>query len=126
MSTVEHLSGVWYKEYPLLFASPPCCGVNLSIIGIAQVDAPTAFLWNAGGQCHRDARRFDAACGVVGPRSLDVRAMCQNAPRHVLKAIPLLEEILLDMVTDFVNQLTVCVGDLGDMRSVDNDFAPIG
>src|SRR5579859_7634165 len=103
MSAIQHLTCVWYVEYTLLFASLPCFRVNLPIIGIAQVDAPTAFLWNAGGQCDRDARRFDAACGVVDTCSLDVCTVCQNASRHVLKAVPLLEEILLDVVADLVN-----------------------
>ena len=111
-------------EYALLFAAHPCFGVNLSIIGIAQVDAPTAFLWNAGRQCDRDARRFDAECLVVGPRSLDMRAMRQNASRYMFEAIPLLDEIIPDMVADLVNQFTVRVGDLGDMRGVDITSPP--
>src|SRR5438093_1609481 len=125
-SAVQHLTCVWYEENTFLFASHPFFGVNLSIIGIAQVDTPTAFLWNAGGQCDRDARRFDAASGIVGTRSLNVRAVCQNASRHVFKAIPLLDEIVPDMVANLVNQFTVRVGGLGDMRGVDNDFASIG
>src|SRR5436305_15204091 len=100
MSSVQHLTSVWYEENTFLFASHPFFEVNLSIIGIAQVDAPAAFLWNASGQCDRDAWRFDAACGVVGTRSLDVRAVCQNASRHVFKAIPLLDEIIPDMVAN--------------------------
>jgi len=117
---------VWHVEDALLLASHPCFGVNLSIIGIAEVDAPTAFLGNAGGQCDRDTRRFDTGCGIVGTRSLDVRAMGQNAARHVFKTIPLLDEIIPDMVADLVNQFAVRVGDLGDMRRIDDDLAAIG
>src|SRR6266566_4901639 len=125
-SAVEHFTGVWYVKNALLFASFPCFGIDLPIIGIAQVDAPTAFLWNSGSQSNRDARRFDAECLVVGSRSLDMRAMRQDASRYMFKAIPLLDEIILDMVADLVNQFTVRVGDLGDMRGVDNDFASVG
>src|SRR5207253_8666451 len=117
---------MWHVEDALLFASLPCCGVNLPIIGIAQVDEPTAFLWNARSQRHRDARRFNATCGVVGTRSLDVCAMGQNAARDILKAVPLLEEIIPYMVTDFVDKFAVRVGALGAMRGVDDDFASVG
>src|SRR6266566_4031457 len=125
-SAVEHFTGVWYVKNALLFASFPCFGIDLPIIGIAQVDAPTAFLWNSGSQSNRDARRLDAECLVVGSRSLDVRAMRQYASRYMFEAIPLLDEIILDMVADLVNQFTVCVGDLSDIRGVDNHFASIG
>src|SRR5579883_1427714 len=124
--TVEYLTSMWDVENALLFAAHPCLRVDLSIIGIAQVDASAAFLWDACGQRNRDARRFDAGCGVVGSRSLDMRAVRQNTARHVLKTLPLLDEIIPDVVADFVNQFAVSVGDLGDMRCVDNDFAAIG
>ena len=117
---------MWHVENALLFASLPCFRVNVPVIGVAQVDAPTAFLWNAGCQCDRDTRRFDTGCGIVGTRSLDVRAVCQNATWNMFKAIPLLDEIIPDMVANLVNQLTVRVGDLGDVRSVDNDFTSVG
>src|SRR6266568_3031168 len=84
VSAAQHLTRVRHVEHALLFPSRPCFGVNLPVIGIAQVDAPAAFLWNTRSQRHRDARRFDTAFCVVGTRSLNVRAMCQNAPRHVL------------------------------------------
>src|SRR5713101_1425627 len=87
-STVEHFTGVWYVKNALLLASFPCFGIDLPMIGITQVDAPTAFFGNSGSQRDRDARRFDAECLVVGPRSLDVRAMRQNASRYMFKAIP--------------------------------------
>src|SRR5436305_9712056 len=103
MSTVQHLTCMWDIENTLVFASLPCFGVNLSIIGIAQVDAPAAFLGNAGRQGDRDARRFDAGSGIVGPRSFNVRTMGQNAAWHVFKAIPLLDEIIPDMVADLIN-----------------------
>ena len=48
------------EEDALLFVSYPCFRVNFSIIGISQIEAQTAFLWNAGGQRDLDARRFDA------------------------------------------------------------------
>src|SRR5579872_4001073 len=126
MSAEQHLPGVWDVEYTFLLASLPCCGVNLSIIGIAQVDATTAFLWNTCCQRDRDAWRFDASGSIVGPRSLDVRAMCQNAARHMFKTLPLLDEIIPDMVANLVNQFAMRVGYLADMRSVDNDFPAIG
>src|SRR2546429_328716 len=51
--------------------------------------------------------------------------MGQNASRQVLKAIPLLDEIIPHMVADLVNQFAVRVGDLADMRGVDDDFASV-
>src|SRR6266487_2901053 len=125
MSTVQHLSGVGDVEDALLFASLPGFGVDVPIIGIAQVDAPAAFLGNAGGQCDRDARRLDTGYGIVGPCPLDVRAVGQNAARHMLIAIPLLDQIIPDVIAHLVNQIAVCIGDLGDMGGVDDDFASV-
>src|SRR5690349_6995568 len=75
-SAVQHLTRMWHEENTLLFAPLPCLGVNRPIIGIAQVDEPTALFCNAGRQRDRDTRCFDVVCGIVGTRSLDVRAMC--------------------------------------------------
>lgn len=125
---VEHLASVGYIEQLIRLTALPGAWVKLPIVGIAKVDPPTAFLWNTGRQRHRDARRFHAALRVVGARPLHMRAVRQDADasRHALKTLPLLEEIPLDMIAHFVNQLAVCVGNLGDMGSVDDDLATVG
>ena len=40
--------------------------------------------------------------------------------------VPLLEEIVAAVVTDLVDQLTVHVADLADVRRIDHHFAAVG
>src|SRR5437763_1767715 len=98
----------------------PRCQMSFASTSISSIFTGSA------SQGNRDTRRLDAECLVVRPRSLDMRAMRQNASRYMFEAIPLLDEIIPDMVAALVNQFTVRVGDLGDMRGVDNDFASTG
>ena len=69
------------------------------------------------------ARPFDS----VGerPRAADVRGMRQHAPGHVLKAIPLLREVVAHVVAHLLDEPTVRDGNLAQMRRVDDQLAAV-
>src|SRR5260370_24552149 len=85
----------------------------------------TALLGNASSQGHLDAGRFNSAGCIICTRSFDMRAVGENAARHIFEAIPLFEKIIPHVVTYLVDQLPIRVAYLGDLWRVDNDLAPV-
>src|SRR5260370_34162930 len=85
----------------------------------------TALLGDACSQGHLDAGRFNPAGCIICTRSFDMRAVGENAARHIFEAIPLFEKIITHVVTYLVDQLHMRVGYLGDLWRVDNYLAPV-
>ena len=52
--------------------------------------------------------------------------MRQHPSGNVLVAIPLLEEVIPAVVADLIQQVAMRVGNLGDVRGVDDDLASVG
>src|SRR5215472_12349706 len=125
LSSIKHLPGMRHQQNTFLLALFPLLHIDLPIVKISQVDEPAAFLGDSGSQCHRDTRRFDTACGIIGAHSFDVRAVRQDSAGDILETLPLFDEIIPHVVTDLVDQLTMCVGDLADMRGIYDNFAAI-
>jgi alpha-glucuronidase len=86
-----------------VFASFPFLGVDLFVVGVAQVDSMAAFFRDGGCKCYLDAGFFNLACGIVCACSLDVRAMGENAARDIFEAIPLFKKIISYVITDLVD-----------------------
>src|SRR5260370_16039246 len=124
-SAVEHLTRVGHEQNALLFAPFPCLWVNLLVVCIPKVSTPAAFFRNAGCQGHLDARRFNTCGRVIFACSLNVCAMGKNAARNILEAFPLLQKIIPHMVTYLVNELSMRIGYLGEMRCIDDDLASV-
>src|SRR5260221_13459805 len=105
--------------------APPPFRVNLHVVCIAQVDMSTALLGDACSQGHLDAGRFNPAGCIICTRSLDMRAVGENAARHIFEAIPLFEKIIPHVVTYLVDQLPMRVGYLGNLWRVDDDLTSV-
>src|SRR6266852_3777125 len=124
-SAVEHLTRVGHEQNALLFAPFPRLWVNLLVVCITKVNKPAAFFRDTGCQGHLDARRFNTCGRVIFACSLNVCAMGKNAARNIFETFPLLQKIIPHMVAYLVNELSMRIGYLGEMRCIDNDLAPV-
>src|SRR6202158_5779438 len=52
--------------------------------------------------------------------------MRQYAAGVMLEAVPLLQEVVTAVVSNFIDDLAVSVAEFGDMRSVDDDLGAVG
>src|SRR5712692_344862 len=118
-SAVEHLTRVLHEQNALLFPPFPRLWVNLLIVCISRVNTSAEFFRTAGCQGHLAARRFNTCGRVIFACSLNVCAMGKNAARNIFEAFPLLQKIIPHMVTYLVNELSMRIGYLGEMRCID-------
>jgi hypothetical protein len=77
-SAIEYLACMGDKQETFLFAAFPFPRINVPVVCIAQVHTSAAFFGNATCQGDLDSQRFNAAGFLIGSRSIDVRAVCEN------------------------------------------------
>lgn len=107
-----------------MFAVGEIFGVDGSRVAVGEVDAGANFGGNSGGESHLDAGVFDAV--FKSASSADMGGVSEDTAGDVGKAVPLLEEVVSDMVADFLDQFSVSDGDLVHVGGVDDEFATIG
>src|SRR5437667_10613869 len=116
---------MWDEQDAFVFASFPLLRVDLPVVCITQIDSIAAFFRDAGCKGYLDARPFNTAGCIVCACSLDMRTMGENAAREIFESLPLFEKIIPHVIANLVDKLPMRVGDLGDMRRIDNDLASI-
>ena len=98
LQPIEHFAGLRDVQNALVLAILIVRDVDRRRIAIAEVDRPADVLGDLRRQRHADARLLDAV--LIGPDAADVGRMGQDAPRLVLEALPLAEEIIARVVAD--------------------------
>ena len=107
-----------------MLASLPGFDVDRGRIEVAEVDAVAALLRDPRGEDDVDARLLDAVAERAD--ALHVRRMRQHAARILLELVHPRPEIVAHVIADLVEHLAVRVGDLGDVRRVDDQFRAVG
>src|SRR5262245_45347731 len=123
--TIQHFTCFWHQQDPFRFPAFPFIEIDYIRVQVAEVEGLAPFFRNLCCQCDIDARRFNGLLGIISTDSSQVRAVGDDAPRMMFEPIPLLHEIIADVVADFVHHAAVRVADLLDMRRVNDDFPPV-
>src|SRR3954453_9178568 len=111
---VEVFAGVGHDER--LGVAVPGGGVDRRGVEVAEVDRARQGLRDAGGQRHGDPVAL-ALRLVPGPGATQVRGVREVTPVVVLEALPLLDELVAEVVAD-LGDLRVRAADLRDVRGV--------
>ena len=122
----QDFAGARDRDHAFVLATTPLVEMNGCRVQISQVDAAAALFGNTGGQRHLDAWSFNPSTGVVLAEAFAVRRVRQYSARKMLKAVPLLHEVIAAVVANLIDQLSVGIADLGKARTVDDDFAAVG
>ncbi len=93
-------------------------------VEVTQVQAGTVFGRDPAGECYADVGLFHAVRHPAG--AAQVGAVCQHAQRDILEALPILQKIGQDVITDLVDVLSVRPADRIQMRGVNDHLAANG
>ena len=77
-----------------------------------------------GGEGDSDSRLLDAVVERAG--AADVGAVGEDSPRVVFEAVPLLREVVADVIADLGDQLAESHRDLVQVRGEDDQLAAVG
>src|ERR1700674_4208344 len=89
---VQHFSGP--RDHQPVGMRLPFLGIDPRRIEISQVGTAAALLRNPRRQRHADPRILNTAGRIIGPLSLDVRRMRQNATGILTETVPLLRKVI--------------------------------
>jgi hypothetical protein len=120
---IEDFAGAPDAQDAFLFAAFVVADADGFWIHVAQVCLAAGGFGNSRGENDFDAWFFDAI--FVGADTLDVGGVSDNAPGVFAVLIPLLQEEVPGVISDFLENGAMHGGDFGDMRGVDDHLAAI-
>src|SRR6185437_13233924 len=120
----EHFAGFGDHQHAFVFAIGEVFRANALWIAVAEIDFAADGFRDGRGEGDLHAAVFHAV--FIRADAADVRGMCDHAPGIVLKFVPLLQEIIPAMVTEFGDDLAVHDGNFVDVRGVNDEFAAVG